>query len=91
MTNVLNNTQRLANIQAQLPYGAQSEIARQLGVSRTAVNQTLKGIRKTKTIQQAIFRYFLEWVATQPAPIPPVELSEIDQALAARSLTSLTK
>lgn len=91
MTNILNNTQRLADIQAQLPYGAQSEIARQLGISRTAVNQTLKGIRKTKAIQQAIFRYFVEWAANQPAPVPPVELSEVDQALAARSLSPTTK
>lgn len=90
MTNVSNNAERLAEIQAQLPYGAQAEIARKLGVTRTAVNQTLAGKRKAPLIQQAIFRYFLDWSSAQP-PVQPVELSEVDQALAARRLSSITK
>ena len=88
MTNVSNNTERLAQIRDLLPLGAQSEIARRLGVSAASVAQTINGQRFGKRIQEAIFKYFLEWEAAQPAP---VDLSEVDRALAARQPQSATK
>ncbi len=88
MTNVSNNTERLAQIRNLLPFGAQGEIARRLGVSRSAVAQVINGLRFGKRIEEGIFSYFLEWQAAQPAP---VDLSEVDKALAACQPQSATK
>jgi hypothetical protein len=88
MANVSNNTERLAQIRDVLPFGAQGEIARRLGVSRAIVAQTINGQRFGKRIQDGIFNYFLEWQAAQPAP---VDLSEVDKALAVRQCKPATK
>jgi transcriptional regulator with XRE-family HTH domain len=88
MANVLNNTERLAQIRDLLPRGAQGEIARRLGVSRSAVAQVLCGLNSTQRIQQAIFQYFLEWQAAQQNL---VDLGEVDKALAARQAQLATK
>ena len=87
MANVSNNTERLAQIRDLLPPGAQAEIAQGLGVTRSAVAQVINGLRFGKRIQDGIFRYFLEWQATRPAP---VDLAEVDKALAACQPESAT-
>lgn len=45
-------------IQKGLPHGAQSEIANELGVSRSAIYQYLAGIRYNKRIEKAIVEKF---------------------------------
>lgn len=48
-------------IKSILPYGAQKEIAEDLGVSRISVNQYLKGRINSKRIEDAIVeRYEIE-------------------------------
>lgn len=41
-------------IQSGLPHGAQSEIANELGVSRSAIYQYLTGVRYNKHIEEAV-------------------------------------
>lgn len=48
-------------IKSHLPYGAQKEIADNLGVSKTSVNQYLKGNINSKRIEDAVIeRYEIE-------------------------------
>lgn len=48
-------------IKSSLPYGAQTEIADRLGISKISVNQYLKGRISSKRIEEAIIeRYEIE-------------------------------
>ena len=45
-------------IKSSLPYGAQKEIAENLGVSRISVNQYLKGHISSKRIEEAVIERY---------------------------------
>lgn len=48
-------------IKSGLPHGAQTEIAKQLGITRMSINQYLKGKFYSKRIEEAIIeKYELE-------------------------------
>ena len=84
MANVLTDLERLALIRSELPLGGQAAIARELGVSSAAVAYVLTGQRtNSPKIKAGIFRWYLNWVATRPAPLPPVDMEAVDRALAA--------
>lgn len=47
-------------IRSKLPYGAQVDIARNIGVSKTSVYQYLSGIRNSERIEKAVVNKFEE-------------------------------
>lgn len=47
-------------IREKLPYGAQKEIARNIGVSKTTVYQYLSGLRNSERIEKAVVSKFEE-------------------------------
>lgn len=47
-------------IRSKLPYGAQIDIARNIGVSKTTVYQYLSGLRNSERIENAVVNKFEE-------------------------------
>lgn len=47
-------------IRLMLPHGAQTEIANNLGITRSTVNQYLSGIRNSERIEKAIVEKYEE-------------------------------
>lgn len=47
-------------IRSKLPYGAQIEIARNIGVSKTTVYQYLSGLRNSQRIEKAVVAKYEE-------------------------------
>jgi len=84
MTNV-TDTDRLAQIKAALPLGAQTEIAAKTGVSRAFICQVLSGARKSPRTADKIFAWFLEWSAKRP------KASRVDKALAELQAEATTR
>lgn len=81
----LTNAERLAQIKAVLPLGAQTEIAASIGTSRAAVCQVLSGYRKSPRIADGIFKWFLEWSTKRP------KVNQVDKALAGLEAQAYTK
>ncbi len=80
MANVLNNTERLRQIKAELPAGSLAKIAKSIGVSRAAVTNAFNGKNQSAPILTAIFRFYVDWCATAPAPVEEAELDRLLQA-----------
>ncbi|MCS2335393.1 hypothetical protein [Bacteroides sp. BFG-606] len=48
-------------IKKEIPWGMQSEIAKELGISRQVVSNVLSGVATSKRVDEAIIRHYLAY------------------------------